>query len=55
MIRRIDAVAMGVLHRVERWARRFESSEHARQEMQRRNLNPQLVVEGLLLELRSGA
>jgi|SRR5262245_14387636 len=38
---------------LERWLDRFESGERARRELARRNLNPQLVVEGLLLELRA--
>jgi DNA polymerase-3 subunit delta' len=37
---------------LERWLERFESGQRARRELVRRNLNPQLVVEGLLLELR---
>ena len=35
----------------QRWLDRFEAGQRARGEMQRRNLNPQMVVEGLLLEL----
>jgi DNA polymerase-3 subunit delta' len=38
---------------IERWLRVFESASKARSELVRRNLNPQLVVEGLLLELRA--
>ncbi len=38
-----------------RWSGRFEAGESARQELRRRNLNPQLVVEGLLMDLRAGA
>ena len=34
------------------WLTRFESGERRRREMLRRNLNPQLVIEGLLLEGR---
>jgi DNA polymerase-3 subunit delta' len=49
------AAGNGDLGAVARWTQRFEATEHARQEMQRRNLNPQLVVEGLLLDLRTGA
>jgi len=39
----------------ERWLRAFEAASRARSELVRRNLNPQLVVEGLLLELRASA
>lgn len=39
----------------ERWLGHYESAAHSRLEMRRRNLNPQLVVEGLLLELRAAA
>jgi len=38
---------------LERWLDRFEAAERARRELVRRNLNPQLLVEGLLLELRN--
>jgi DNA polymerase-3 subunit delta' len=38
---------------LERWLRAFESAARARAELDARNLNPQLVVESLLLELRS--
>jgi DNA polymerase-3 subunit delta' len=34
------------------WLDRYEAGQRARRELARRNLNPQLVVEGLLLELR---
>jgi DNA polymerase-3 subunit delta' len=39
--------------RLERWLRAFESATRARMELDARNLNPQLVVESLLLELGS--
>ena len=38
---------------LERWLTRAESSERAHREWARRNLNPQLLVEGLLLELQA--
>jgi len=38
---------------LERWLRAFESAARARGELLQRNLNPQLVVESLLLELAS--
>ncbi len=38
-----------------RWLDRFEAGQRAQREMLRRNLNPQLVVEGLLMELRATA
>ncbi len=37
----------------ERWLRCAEAAEHARREWRRRNLNAQLLVEGLLLELHA--
>jgi len=37
---------------LERWLDFAESSQRARREMVRRNLNPQLLVEGLLLDLQ---
>ena len=40
---------------LERWLRVFEAASRARSELGRRNLNPQLVVEGLLLDLRASA
>ncbi len=40
---------------VERWLRVFEAASKARSELVRRNLNPQLVVEGQLLDLRGSA
>jgi DNA polymerase-3 subunit delta' len=40
---------------LERWLRAFESASRARAELERRNLNPQLLVESLLLELRASA
>jgi DNA polymerase-3 subunit delta' len=36
----------------ERWLERAESAERARKEMARRNLNPQLIAEGLLLAMQ---
>jgi DNA polymerase-3 subunit delta' len=47
------AAGAGDARALERWLDRFESAERARRELVRRNLNPQLVVEGLLLELRA--
>ena len=38
---------------LERWLTRAEASERAHREWARRNLNPQLLVEGLLLELQA--
>ncbi|MCP4004761.1 MAG: DNA polymerase III subunit [bacterium] len=35
------------------WLERFEAGRDAQREMRRRNLNPQLVVEGLLMDLRA--
>jgi DNA polymerase-3 subunit delta' len=49
------AIAAGDAPSAERWLRAFESASEARSELVRRNLNPQLVVEGLLLELRASA
>ncbi len=37
---------------IERWLARAESGERARKELARRNLNPQLVAEGLLLAMQ---
>ncbi len=37
---------------IERWLARAESGERARKELVRRNLNPQLVAEGLLLAMQ---
>ncbi|MFI5314692.1 MAG: DNA polymerase III subunit delta' [Myxococcota bacterium] len=52
--RQADAAACGRDARVlERWLRAFESAARARGELERHNLNPQLVVESLLLELTS--
>jgi DNA polymerase-3 subunit delta' len=49
-----DAAARGRDGRaLERWLRAFESAARARGELERHNLNPQLVVESLLLELAS--
>ncbi len=39
---------------VKRWLGHYESVSKSRREMRRRNLNAQLIVEGLLLELRAG-
>jgi hypothetical protein len=36
----------------DRWLRCFEAGERVRRELIRRNLNPQMVIEGLLLEFR---
>ena len=47
------AAAAGETRALERWLRAFESASAARLELERRNLNPQLLVESLLLELRS--
>ncbi|MEX2206360.1 MAG: DNA polymerase III subunit [Myxococcota bacterium] len=48
-----EAIGSGDGRAVERWLRVFEAASKARSELVRRNLNPQLVVEGLLLELRA--
>jgi DNA polymerase-3 subunit delta' len=51
---RAEAAAVAADSRaLERWLRAFESASAARAELEKRNLNPQLVVESLLLELRS--
>jgi len=51
---RAEAAASGAEPRaLERWLRAFESASRARAELDARNLNPQLVVESLLLELCS--
>ena len=47
------AVGEGDTREAERWLRAFEAASKARSELVRRNLNPQLVVEGLLLDLRA--
>ncbi len=47
------AVATGDARALDRWLRVFEAAARARFELERRNLNPQLVVEGLLLDLRA--
>ncbi len=39
--------------KLERWLERAEAGDRARREWVRRNLNPQLLVEGLLLELQT--
>jgi DNA polymerase-3 subunit delta' len=49
------AAGSGDARALERWLRVFEAASRARSELDRRNLNPQLVVEGLLLELRASA
>ncbi len=38
---------------VKRWLGHYESASKSRLEMRRRSLNPQMIVEGLLLELRA--
>jgi DNA polymerase-3 subunit delta' len=50
-----DAAGSGEARALERWLRVFEAASRARSELVRRNLNPQLVVEGLLLDLRASA
>ena len=50
-----DASGSGEGRALERWLRVFEAASRARSELGRRNLNPQLVVEGLLLDLRASA
>jgi DNA polymerase-3 subunit delta' len=47
------AAEAGDARGLERWLRAFESASNARFELERRNLNPQLLVESLLLELRT--
>jgi DNA polymerase-3 subunit delta' len=47
------AAGAGETASLERWLDRFEAAQRARRELARRNLNPQLVVEGLLMELRA--
>jgi hypothetical protein len=47
--------AAGDAPALERWLGVFEAAPRARRELVRRNLNPQLVVEGLLLDLRASA
>ena len=53
--RAASAAASGDASGLERWMRVFEAASRARSELVRRNLNPQLVVEGLLLDLRASA
>ena len=48
------AVASGDPRRASAWLARAERGLLARREATRRNLNPQMVVEGLLFELRAG-
>jgi DNA polymerase-3 subunit delta' len=50
-----EALRAGAPERAARWIERDDAAELARLETIRRNLNPQLVVEGLLLELRRAA
>ena len=50
-----SAAASGDASGLERWLHVFEAASRARSELVRRNLNPQLVVEGLLLDLRASA
>ena len=38
---------------VQRWLTHYESTTRSRLELRKRNLNPQLLVEGLLLDLRA--
>jgi hypothetical protein len=38
---------------VERWLTHYESATRSRLELRKRNLNPQLLIEGLLLNLRA--
>ncbi len=45
------ALQQGSRAELERWLDRADAGERARREWARRNLNPQLLVEGLLLEL----
>ena len=53
--REVEAAAGdGPSPKLERWLTRAEAGERARREWRRRNLNPQLLVEGLLLDLHSG-
>ena len=47
------AADAGETRALERWLRAYESATRARTELDARNLNPQLVVESLLLELTS--
>jgi DNA polymerase III delta' subunit len=48
-----DAIERGDSGAAERWLTRAERGIAARREAARRNLNPQLLVEGLLFELRA--
>jgi DNA polymerase-3 subunit delta' len=50
-----EALGRGEPPAAERWAAQFEAGEHARRELVRRNLNPQMVVEGLLVRLRQAS
>jgi DNA polymerase-3 subunit delta' len=50
-----DALRQGDPARAALWIERADAAERARLETIRRNLNPQLVVEGLLLDLRRAA
>jgi DNA polymerase-3 subunit delta' len=54
--RRVEAAAdRGDRGGADRWLRCFEAGERMRRELIRRNLNPQMVIEGLLLEFRRAA
>ncbi len=54
--RAIEALlAQGSSAELEHWLERADAGERARREWARRNLNPQLLVEGLLLELQATA
>ena len=54
--RRTEAAAgEGDRATVRRWCERFEAGEQVRRELRRRNLSPQLAVEGLLMSLRASA
>lgn len=51
---RAEAAAQsGEPRELERWLRVFEAASNAKLELERRNLNPQLLVESLLLDLRT--
>ena len=54
--READRAAQAGQHdSVSRWVDHFEAAQRARSELRRRNLNAQLVVEGLLFDLRASA
>ena len=46
------AATDGNASRLERWLERADAGERARRELARRNLNPQMLVESLLLDLK---